>query len=147
MYDLARNNGEVAFINAREKDTCIPKAIKIVHGTDDDDICHTDVKIFEYDELLKTNMWHHIDVKDVEEKNFKTGKYSLSKAFSEFHKAYKPYGYYTAFRVIQGNARTNKFILVNTQDMFNLCELEDKDTYSLVALKEIMQKCNYRLIG
>lgn len=145
MFELAKNEGEVAFIEAINDS--IHKPIDICQSFGDDDKKrHFDVKMLEYDELLKTYAWHYVDVKDVEEKNFTTGNYVLSLAFLEFHKDYKPYGYYVAFRLVENNTRSKKFILVNTQEMLNACKLINIGEFALVRIKDVAEKCNYRLV-
>ena len=146
MYDLARHDGETAFIDACQ--ISVPSLVNVCQSSEDEDMrCHFDVKILEYDQLLKTAAWHFVDVKDVEEKNFSTGKYSITKACIDFHKQHRPYGYYMAFRVIKNNMRTKQFVLASTQDILSLCKLDDRGAYSLVYLSEVMHKCSCRTVG
>lgn len=102
--------------------------------------------MLEYDSTLETYAWHYVDVKDVEEKNFNTGNYVLSNSFIEFHNELKPYGYYIAFRIVENNARTSKFILANTREVLSKCNIIDKGNFKLVSLDEVKEKCNFRLI-
>lgn len=145
MLSLAKNEGEPLFIEAILRS--IHRPIGIALATEDDDKKrHIDVKMLEYDTHLKTNAWHYVDVKDVEEKNFGTGNYVLRKPFLEYHTDLKPYGYYVAFRIVENRKRTNKFVLVNTQDMLSKCNLIDKGDFKLVPLKEVLDKCECRRI-
>ena len=145
MLSLAKNEGEPLFIEVILRS--IHRPIDIALATEDDDKKrHIDIKMLEYDTHLKTNAWHYVDVKDVEEKNFGTGNYVLRKHFLEYHTDLKPYGYYVAFRIVENRKRTNKFVLVNTQDMLSKCNLIDKDDFKLVSLKEVLNKCEYRHI-
>lgn len=111
MLSLAKNEGEPLFIEVMLRS--IHRPIDIALATEDDDKKrHIDVKMLEYDARLKTNAWHYVDVKDVEEKNFGTGNYVLRKPFLEYHNDLKPYGYYVAFRLVENGKRTSKFVLV-----------------------------------
>ena len=70
----------------------------------------------------------------------------LKKSFLEFHMYIKPYGYYTAFRLIEDGKRSRKFILVDTQEMLSKCHRIDKGSFELVSLIEVMHNCDYRRI-
>lgn len=145
MYKLAKDEGEKAFIEAINSSIYKPIAVSQAFG-DDDKGGHYDVKMLEYDVRLEANAWHFVDVKDVEEKNFNTGNYVLRKPFIEFHNELKPYGYYTAFRIVENGKRTSKFVLVGTQEMLMKCNIIDKGSFCLVPLADVKEKCNYRLV-
>ena len=145
MFNLAKDEGEVTFIEAVNNSIYKPVDICQAFG-DDDKKRHFDVKMLEYDSSLSTYAWHYIDVTDVEEKNFSTGNYVLRKPFIEFHTELKPYGYYTAFRLVKDNTRTSKFLVANTQEMLSKCKLIDKRDYVLVPIAEVKRRCNCRLV-
>lgn len=66
MFELAKKEGEPLFVEVINKSIYEP--IDIALGTEDDDKKrHFDIKMLEYDGFAKTNMWHYVDVKDVEE--------------------------------------------------------------------------------
>lgn len=145
MYKLAKDEGEKAFIEAINNSIYKPIAVSQAFG-DDDKGGHYDVKMLEYDVRLEANAWHFVDVKDVEEKNFNTGNYVLRKPFIEFHNELKPYGYYTAFRIVENGKRTKKFILVNTQEMLERCQIRCKGDFYLVSLKDVKRSCDCKMV-
>lgn len=148
MFNLAKKDGEPAFINACALSPIPP--LKVMHMPSIYDIeCHCDVMMLElvHNMNLTRSAWHFVDVKDVEEKNFSSGKYSISYACKSFHDNEKPEDYYFAFRVIQNNMRTGKFIIAKVEDVLSKCTLEDIGTCWLVALNDVKQKCSYRIFG
>ena len=144
MFDLAKKQGEVLFIEVASNSIYKPLDIAQAFG-DDDKKRHFDIKMLEYDECLGTYAWHYVDVKDVEEKNFSTGNYVLRMPFIEFHTELKPYGYYIAFRLVENGKRSSKFLVANTQDVIERCNIIYKKEYALVPLSEVKEKCKCRL--
>lgn len=147
MFNLAKDEGEPVFIEViKASGQFIPVFVEQAFG-DDDQIYHYDVKIFEnYDERDGAYEWHYVDVKDVEKGNFHTGNYSLNDKFLDFHNDYKSHNYYTAFRLVENNKRSRKFIVVNTQEMLQNCNLKKIKTNYLISLNDVKAKCKYRLI-
>ena len=145
MFYLAKEDGEKAFIKTINNSVHKPVMLFQAFG-DEDRLGHYDIKMLEYDELCNGVAWHYVDVKDVEEKNFNTGNYVLRKPFIEFHDELKPYGYYVAFRLVEDNRRTGKFVLANTLEMLAKCNIINKGDFYLVSLAEVKEKCNCRLV-
>lgn len=90
--------------------------------------------------------WQHIDVKDVKEGNFNTGNYSISIDCKKYHEEAPDDSYFMAFRLVDCGIRSNMYVLANTQEILKVCNLVKQENYWLVSLKEVMQKCKYRLI-
>lgn len=152
MYNLAKFEGEVIFGEVYKASQYAPDYMFPAPNFLDKD-GHVDWMVQEFDDNVSTKsmpqmVFHVIDVKDVDDRNFNTGNYSLSDKFINYHikSPLIPYGYYVAFRLVENNKRSRKFILVNTQEMIQKCTLDNRGSYSLISLNDVKANCDYKLI-